>query len=87
MEEQRARQRQEVEAQGENMQVEEGAPAPGAAAEASHPASNLASMDPAAMTEEEQLQWALRMSMMQEQPSQGIFCRKAFRYKESFYSF
>lgn len=68
MEEQRARQRQEAEAQGENMQVEEIAPPSGVVAEHKQPEG----MDPAAMTEEEQLQWALRMSMMPEQPAQGI---------------
>lgn len=74
MEEQRARQRQESDAQGgENMQVEGGAPAPVPIAEPSRPAADLASVDPAGMTEEEQLQWALRMSMMQEQSAPGRF--------------
>lgn len=84
LEEQRARQRQESDAQGgENMQVDGGAPAPVPIAEPSRPAADLASVDPAGMTEEEQLQWALRMSMMQEQSAAAPAAENQARVEDS----
>lgn len=66
LEEQRARQRQEQDASGEATQGEVSA-APTAKAEAARPVIDFEQMDPSIMTEEQQLEWALRMSMMQEQ--------------------